>query len=172
MAKNSTQDLTARLKAEIEPLVREQGLWLEGILCKRAPKAQLVRITVDLPAGPGGVTSDQLTDVTRLISKHLDKIDVIPGTYTLEISTPGAERPLTEPRHFDRAVGRLISLERTDGVVLCGRIDNFTDNTIELEIEDRQEYVRVNLSQVKSARVLLELKHVGHDNPTKAAQEA
>lgn len=172
MAKNSTQELSARLEAEIAPLVREQGLWLEDILCKRAPRGQLLRIIVDLPSGPGGVTADQLTDVTRTISKHLDNIDVIPGSYTLEISTPGADRALTESRHFDRAVGRLVSLERTDGVVVTGHIKDFLDNIINLQLEEGKGNIRIPLSDVKSARVLLELKRVGESNPTADAQEA
>jgi ribosome maturation factor RimP len=66
-----------------------------------------VRVTVDRP---GGVDLAALAVATRLISRELDERDPIPGGYQLEVSSPGLERPLRTPAHFQRAVGRTVSL--------------------------------------------------------------
>lgn len=62
----------------------------------------LLRVVVDQP---GGVTTDVLADVNRQLSALLDQHDPIPGRYTLEVTSPGVERPLSRPDHWVRAVG-------------------------------------------------------------------
>ncbi len=65
----------------------------------------LLRILVDRP---GGVDLDLLAQVTRELSSALDAADPLPGRYTLEVSSPGLERPLRRPEHFDAAIGATI----------------------------------------------------------------
>ena len=103
------------LRRSLIPAVEAAGLLLEDVTTAQAGRRTVVRVTVDLPDGPGGVTSDQLADATRAVSEALDRIDPVQGTYTLEVSTPGIERPLTEARHFRRAVGRLVEFETAEG---------------------------------------------------------
>ncbi len=74
---------------------------------------QLVRILVE---GPDGVSSDDLATATRIISRRLDEVDPIPGTYTLEVSSPGIERPLRTPQHFRGAIGETVTVKCGPGV--------------------------------------------------------
>ena len=77
---------------ELQSIIAESGLYLESVKIGRGGTRTVVKVVVDLPEGPGGVDSDSLTDVSRAISKRLDDVDLVEGAYTLEVSTPGAER--------------------------------------------------------------------------------
>ncbi|UNX55918.1 ribosome maturation factor RimP [Georgenia sp. TF02-10] len=111
-----------RLRAALAPVVDAAGLLLEDVTVARAGRRTVVRAVVDLPDGPGGVGSDQLSEVSREVSRVLDDVDAVAGSYTLEVTTPGTDRPLTEPRHYRRAVGRLVTLTTTDGRTVTGRL--------------------------------------------------
>src|SRR5919199_4118262 len=67
---------------------------------------KLLRVTVDRP---GGVDLDAISDATRLVSDALDRTDVVPGRYVLEVSSPGVERSLRTPEHFRRFVGTRVA---------------------------------------------------------------
>ena len=73
----------------------------------------VVRITVDRA---GGVSADDLADLTRRISRAMDDADPLPGRYTLEVSSPGLERPLRTPDHFARAVGDTVHVKTRPNV--------------------------------------------------------
>ena len=74
-----------------------------------------LKITVDTPPGsPGGVDVDALSQCTRLVSRELDHTDPIPGHYTLEGSSPGLERTLRRPWHFQREVGKTVNVRLRD----------------------------------------------------------
>ena len=109
--------IARRLTELLTPVVEGAGAFLEGIKTTRAGKYSTVRVLVDLPDGPGELGLDALTEVSRAVSAALDEADPVKGRYTLEVSTPGAERCLTTPRHFRRAVGHDVELtvEDTEG---------------------------------------------------------
>ena len=73
----------------------------------------MLRVVVD---GPGGITSDRLAEVSRLISPILDQHDPIPGRYTLEVSSPGLERHLKRAAHLERAVGEHVLVKMVPSV--------------------------------------------------------
>ena len=109
--------IARRLTELLTPVVEGAGAFLEGIKTTRAGKYSTVRVLVDLPDGPGELGLDALTEVARAVSAALDEADPVKGRYTLEVSTPGAERELSTPRHFRRAVGHDVELtvEDTEG---------------------------------------------------------
>ena len=109
--------IARRLTELLTPVVEGAGAFLEGIRTTRAGKYSTVRVLVDLPDGPGELGLDALTEVSRAVSASLDEADPVKGRYTLEVSTPGAERELSTPRHFRRAVGHDVELtvEDTEG---------------------------------------------------------
>ena len=109
--------IARRLTELLTPVVEGAGAFLEGIKTTRAGKYSTVRVLVDLPDGPGELGLDALTEVSRAVSAALDEADPVKGRYTLEVSTPGAERELSTPRHFRRAVGHDVELtvEGTEG---------------------------------------------------------
>ena len=67
----------------------------------------LLRVTVDRP---GGVDLDAISDASRLVSEALDRTDVVPGRYVLEVSSPRVERALRTPDHFRRFVGSRVAV--------------------------------------------------------------
>lgn len=144
----------ARIAQLLEPVVDEAGLFLEEVRLVKAGKHSTLRVTVDLPEGPGGVDSTQLTDVSRAISTVLDEEDPINGAYNLEVSTPGATRDLTTARHFSRATGRLVNF-RTEDDAFEARVTGVDGETI---VVDRDgDEVTIPVESVTRAQVVLEM---------------
>src|ERR1700722_17201179 len=95
-----------RLAELIEPVAAAAGMDLESVRMSVAGKRRLLRIVVD---GDHGVSLDDAADVSREISAMLDAANALGEVpYTLEVTSPGVDRPLTQPRHWRRAVGRLV----------------------------------------------------------------
>src|SRR5437763_2475002 len=102
-----------RLRGLLEPLVAARDLDLEEIEVTPAGRRRVLRIVVD---SDDGVQLDDCAAVSREVSQALDESDVMGGApYTLEVTSPGADRPLTELRHYRRAVGRLVKARLSDG---------------------------------------------------------
>ena len=113
----------ARVRQVVEPAVATVGLLVEDVELARAGARTVVRIVVDVAEdGQGELDLDRIGDATRAVSDALDADDVVPGHYTLEVSSPGVSRPLTLRRHYRRALGRTVSLVLGDGTRLAGRL--------------------------------------------------
>jgi ribosome maturation factor RimP len=118
-----------KLAGLIEPVVAAAGMDLESVRVSVAGKRRLLRIVVD---SDHGVSLDDAADVSRDISALLDANNALGETpYTLEVSSPGVDRPLTEPRHWRRARGRLVKVKVTgegsvEGRVLAADADGVT----------------------------------------------
>lgn len=98
-----------RLAGLIEPVVAAAGMDLESVRITVAGRRRLLRVIVD---SDHGVSLDDAADVSREVSAMLDTSDVLGDVpYTLEVSSPGVDRPLTEPRHWRRARGRLVKVK-------------------------------------------------------------
>ncbi|MGJ9710814.1 ribosome maturation factor RimP [Actinotignum sp. GS-2025c] len=161
--KSSQAQRTGEIIAAIEPFVSQCGLYLEGVTVGRAGGRAVVQVTVDLPSGPGGVGSDQLTDVSRLISARLDDVDLVQGAYNLEVSTPGATRPLVEPRHFSRAVGRLLRLTPSGEDEIVTRLRAVEGDTLVLASDNGGAERRLPIGRVERARVDIEFHRDGEE---------
>jgi ribosome maturation factor RimP len=120
--------LPERIRALAEPLAREAGLVVESVTITPAGKRRVLRVVVDLPEDrTGGVPMDAVAAASRAVSAALDSSPVMGGTpYVLEVSSPGADRPLTERRHWLRARGRLVKAGTAGGPV-TGRLTAVTD---------------------------------------------
>ena len=90
----------------------------------------LLRVVLDLPDEQvGSLSLDAIADAARAVSTALDEADPMgQSPYTLEVSSPGVERPLTEPRHLRRNVGRVVQLTLVDGGVATGRVLSVQDD--------------------------------------------
>jgi ribosome maturation factor RimP len=96
-----------RIVGLLEPAVAAMGMDLEDIKITAAGRRRLLRIVVD---ADGGVSLDDMALVSRELSATLDRAAAMgEASYTLEVSSPGVDRPLTEPKHWRRAVGRVVS---------------------------------------------------------------
>jgi ribosome maturation factor RimP len=97
----------ADLVRVLEPVVAAAGMDLESVRVSPAGRRRLLKLVVD---ADGGVGLDAIAEVSREVSARLDASGVMGEVpYTLEVSSPGVDRPLTEPRHWRRAQGRLVS---------------------------------------------------------------
>src|ERR1700734_4434902 len=97
----------------IEPVVTAAGMDLESVRVTAAGRRRLLRVVVDSDLG---VSLDDAAAISRKLSAALDTVAVMGDfPYTLEVSSPGVDRPLTEPRHWKRATGRLVTVALTRG---------------------------------------------------------
>ncbi|SPT52628.1 Ribosome maturation factor RimP [Actinomyces bovis] len=149
MAENLAQTLTELLA----PVLAEAGLFLENVETTRAGKYSTVRVIVDLPDGPGDIDLDTIAEATTAVSQTLDTADPVKGQYTLEVSSPGAERKLSTPRHFRRAQGRTVQLQLDDGEQLIGVLKEAQADSLNLEVDGASR--AVPSAQIKAAKVVV-----------------
>jgi ribosome maturation factor RimP len=147
-----------RLRKLLEPLVTSQGLDLEEIAVDSVGRKRVLRVVVDSDTG---ADLDQIADVSRALSATLDESDAMgEGEYTLEVGTPGAERLLTERRHYVRAAGRLVKFQLAGGGDLVARIVAVDDEGLDLEVPGvkgrRPSPRRLGFPDVVRARVQVE----------------
>ncbi|MET7635853.1 MULTISPECIES: ribosome maturation factor RimP [unclassified Streptomyces] len=150
-----------RLRGLLEPLVSAKELDLEEIEVSRAGRRRVLRIIVD---SEEGVELDACAELSRAISEKLDETDAMgEDEYVLEVSSPGADRPLTEHRHYVRATGRLVKLQlTTEGAAgeLVARIIAVDDDGLDLEVPGvkgrRPTSRRVAFDEIAKARVEIE----------------
>ncbi len=104
----------------LAPVVSAAGAELEDVSISRAGSRSVVRVVIDRD---GGIDLDAVAEVSRVVGAALDADpDAIPGSFVLEVTTPGVDRPLTEPRHWRRALGRLVSINRRHSGPITGRV--------------------------------------------------
>jgi len=129
----ATPTSTQRVRTVVEPVVAAAGLVLEDLEVSPAGRRTVVRVTIDLgDDAVGSLVLDTLAEVSRGIGDALDATSPVHGEYTLEVSTPGTSRPLTELRHFKRARTRLVQLKLRDGTAAFGRLTAVTGGTLSL----------------------------------------
>ncbi|HEY9329616.1 MAG TPA: ribosome maturation factor RimP [Streptomyces sp.] len=147
-----------RLRGLVEPLVSAEQLDLEEIEVSRAGRRRVLRIIVD---SEEGVELDACADLSRAISAKLDETDAMgEDEYVLEVSSPGADRPLTEHRHYVRATGRLARLTLDEGGELVARILAVDEEGLDLEVPGvkgrKPTSRRIAFDEIAKARVELE----------------
>jgi len=121
-------DQIGAIRTRIEPVLTARGIDLEDINVQRAGQGSVLRVLVDRD---GGVDLDTIAEVSREISAILDaEADIIPARTTLEVGSPGVDRPLTEERHWRRAVSRLVEVTPTDGDVFTDRVQGIEADVI------------------------------------------
>jgi ribosome maturation factor RimP len=157
-----------RLTRLLEPVVHAMGLDLESVRVTAAGRRRLLRVIVD---GDGGVSLDTIALASRELSARLDGATVMGELpYTLEVSSPGVDRPLTEPRHWRRAVGRLVAAPLTGragshagngAAQVEGRIAGSNDQGVTLDCDGvLREYAYGDLGP---GRVQIEFGHLEPD---------
>jgi ribosome maturation factor RimP len=147
-----------RLRGLLEPLVTARQLDLEEIEVSRAGRRRVLRVIVD---SDDGVELDACAELSRAVSEKLDETDAMgEGEYVLEVSSPGADRPLTEHRHFVRAVGRLVRFRLEEGGELVARVLGVDDEGLDLEVPGvkgrKATARRVGFPEIAKARVEIE----------------
>lgn len=149
----------------LRPIIAQFGCDLEAAEVTPAGRRRLLRVLVDRD---GGINLDDVADVTRAISKALDQAaDDDPmgdGAYTLEVSSPGVDRPLTLPRHWRRNVTRLVTVTFRSGDKVTGRIQAASDDAAELDVDGSVRTVAY--AEVEKAKIQIEFNRAaGNDEP-------
>jgi len=114
----------------LAPVVESSGYDFEDVTVAQAGRRRLVRVIVD---ADGGVDLDGVARVSRAVSDVLDDRGAFDGPYVLEVSSPGVDRPLREPRHWRRAVGRLVQVD-VDGQPATGRVLSTHADGVRLDV--------------------------------------
>lgn len=150
-------ELIDRLISEVTPRVNGAGLHLEAVEVRGSEKSRMVRVIIDTPSGPAGVSSDQLEAITRVVSDQFDELEPFGGEpYVLEVTTPGLDRPLTTPRHFERAIGRDVRVSTSEAGDVTGTVLESTDQTVTLRTLGNRtskggDEITIDLADISSA---------------------
>lgn len=158
----------SELAGRLAPLVEAAGLELYDAEVGRG----LVRVTV---TKPGGVDLDALSALNSTLSAWLDEHDSMPGHYTLEVSSPGLERPLRVPSHFQGALGEAVTLrvvkEGAPAVRVSGTLRTADDAGVEVVTNDG-DVVVARYDEVERARTVFEWGAVKTPSPSRAKPSA
>jgi len=126
------------LTSQIAPLIEELGYECVGVEYVSNPKNRLVRIYIDQPVGvEGGIEVEDCASVSREVSAWLDVEDPISGEYSLEVSSPGVERPLFSKAHYERFVGERAQIQLVGPMVdeATGQRQRVFKGTIQAVVE-------------------------------------
>ena len=150
---NQQGDLGAALEPVVRDAVDAAGFELEELEVQRAGRRSLVKVVVDADSGIG---LDEVADVSRTVSGVLDGHDhVLGGPYTLEVTSPGIDRPLTKPRHWRRNRLRLVKV-RAGEESFTGRVGEADDDGVQLLVGGQLR--RLEFAAVSHAVVEVEFK--------------
>jgi len=154
----------------IGPVVTAAGYDLDDLTVTAAGRRSLIRISVD---GDHGIDLDAVAGISREISEVLDDDTgngaTFAGPYVLEVSSPGVDRPLTQSRHWRRAIGRLVTVA-VDGQEITGRILAADNAEVKIESADRRRILP--LAALGSGRVQVEFSRPGEADDDSADDDS
>ena len=131
-AAGGSPEIEDRIADVIGPVIAAAGMDLESVRVSAAGRRRLLRVVVD---SDRGVSLDDAAAVSRKLSAALDAAPVMGDfPYTLEVSSPGVDRPLTDPRHWRRAVGRLVQVTAADAGPISGRVLAANSDGVTLDV--------------------------------------
>jgi ribosome maturation factor RimP len=140
----------------VTPALTQAGYFLEDINIVTPGQHRIVTVIVD---GESALNLDQVTVASKLVSELLDEAIFMGETpFTLEVTSPGIDRPLTLPRHFAKNVTRLLKVVKSDGEVVTGRIASNSDSDVTLTVTEKKttSEVVIAIADIKRATVEIE----------------
>lgn len=144
------EKVKAEITAAIEPIIKATGNYLEDITIQSAGKRRMITVLVD---GQTHLNLDQVTAITKDISEVMENL---PGLgdipFTLEVSSPGIDRPLTLARHWRKNLGRLVAVTLQDGNVIKGRIGQASEKDVAID------EATISFDEIKKAILEVEFK--------------
>ncbi len=147
-------DLALRTSVErlLEPFLEERGVELVELMLSGGRRRRMLRLYVDRP---GGITIGECAGLSRKLEDLLDTHDPIDGSYVLEVSSPGLDRPLKSPRDYQRAVGQAVRLIIEGKGELTGALLSCDDSGVVLEGDDGE--LAVPFDDIAKANLHFEL---------------
>ena len=140
----------------VTPALAQSQYFLEDVNLVSPGNHRIVTCIVD---GESALNLDQVTDASKIISALLDEAAFMGETpFTLEVTSPGTDRPLTLPRHFAKNRTRLLKATLNDGSVVTGRITENSETSVTLEVTEKKiaKLVEILLADIKRAVVEIE----------------
>ena len=147
--------LTQTLTELLEPAVISAGFFLEEVLVTNPGNHRIVTCVVD---GQKPLNLDEVTSVSRLISELLDESPILAEAFTLEVTSPGVDRPLTKRRHWEKNISRVISMVMHDESTLTARLTELreSDATFVENIKGRMKTHIIVLDDIVRAQTQVE----------------
>lgn len=144
-----------KLLSILEPAVEAAGMEIVEIELLGSARRGTLRVFIDKP---GGVNISDCAKISRSINAILDIEDPFSGSYTLEVSSPGINRPLTKPGHFERHIGEKVRVETRRPIEgnqrkYIGILKVFDEETPSITIETEQKNLIINLDDIQKARI-------------------
>jgi ribosome maturation factor RimP len=151
-----------KIRKGIEPVVHAAGADLEDLAIQQAGRREIVRVVVDRD---GGIDLNLVSEISREISALLDAEPLnseFAGTFVLEVTSPGVDRPLTELKHWQRSVDRLVEVQVKGGSEFVGRILSIDADSAVFEVTEAKAQVQrtVALSELVRGMVQIEFNRV------------
>ena len=141
-----------QVAAAITPVIESLGFYVEDIAITSAGKRSMLTVIVD---GDTHLSLDQVTVATKAISEIVENLPTLGNNpFTLEVTSPGLDRPLTKPRHWQKNKDRLIKIVLNDGKEIKGRIKDSTQTAVTVD-----EKI-INFADMKRATLEIEFKQV------------
>lgn len=140
----------------ITPALQQAGYFLEDINVVSPGNHRIVTVIVD---GESALNLDQVTVASKLVSELVDEAAFMGETpFTLEVTSPGIDRPLTLPRHFAKNVTRLLKVTKSDGSVVTGRITSNSELDVALSVTEKKETKEVVVAFADIKRAVVEIE--------------
>ncbi|MEV6871999.1 ribosome maturation factor RimP [Amycolatopsis sp. NPDC051128] len=147
-------ELASRLQPIVAEAVTAAGFDLDSFEVQQAGRRQLVKVVVD---SDDGVGLDEVAEISRTVSAALDENEhVLASAYTLEVTSPGLDRPLTQPRHWRRARLHLVKVTPAEGAAFVGRVGHAGEDAARVLVDGKLRDVRY--ADVAKAVVEIEFK--------------
>jgi ribosome maturation factor RimP len=141
-----------RVSEAVRPAVTAAGYDLEEVAVTPAGRRSVVRVVVD---SDDGVDLDAVAEISRAVGAALDAAGAMgESAYVLEVTSPGVDRPLTQPRHWRRATGRLVQTTTAAGDAVTGRVVLADDSVVVLDVDGHEQTYRFD--EVSPATVQIE----------------
>lgn len=147
----------------LTPALQEAGYILEEVNLVTPGQHRIVTVIVD---GESALNLDQVTEASKIVSALMDEAAFMgEAPFTLEVTSPGIDRPLVLPRHFAKNLTRLLKVTKTDGTVVEGRLTSSSDADITVAVTTKKETndVIVAIADIKRAVVEIEFNRKGGD---------
>jgi ribosome maturation factor RimP len=141
------------ISAAVTPALSALGFYLEDVTITSSGRRSMLTIIVD---GDTHLSLDQVTSATKAISEIVESLQSLGDTpFTLEVTSPGLDRPLTKPRHWRKNIDRLVKVVLLDGKEIKGRIKAASEDSATV---DQSE---INFAEIKRVSLEVEFKQVG-----------
>lgn len=143
----------------VKPSLTHLGIELVDVRWSGPGRSAVLTLVIDRP---GGVTLEDCERASSAVGPVLDAYDPLPGSYRLEVSSPGAERPLKTHLDWSRALGRRVNVRYRTGdadTVVEGRLVSVSESDVEVEVRHRssKRSAQIAVAQIATARVVVDI---------------